>query len=81
MKKILITIVVLAIALLGFPRFASAEAPHLVSADFTYVPNCPPEDMKLANDNMFIYCTDVGNWAGDFVGTSFEDYVAVLHGF
>ena len=81
MKKILIAIVVVAIALLGVPRFASAEAPHLVSADFTYVPNCPPEDMKLANDNMFLYCTDVGNWEGDFVGTSFEEYVAVLHGF
>jgi hypothetical protein len=81
MKKILITIVVLAIALLGFPRFASAEAPHLVSADFTYVPNCPAEDMKWANDNLFIYCTDEGEWKGDFVGTSFEDYVAVLHGF
>jgi len=37
--------------------------------------------MKLANDNMFLYCTDEGDWAGDFVGTSFEEYVAVLHGF
>ena len=81
MKKLLITIVVVAIALLGVPLSASAEAPHLVSADFTYVPNCPPEDMKLADDNMFLYCTDEGSWEGDFIGTSFEEYVAVLHGF
>lgn len=81
MKKSLISIIVVIIALLVVSVSAYADAPHAVSANFTYIPDCPPDKMKLVDDNMFLYCTDVGDWVGDFTGGSFEEYVAVLHGF
>jgi hypothetical protein len=82
MKKMLIIMAVVIVALFGLSLTASAESPQEeVSADFTYSPTCLPGNMKLAGGNMFLDCTDVGVWAGDFTGTSYEEYVAVLHGF
>jgi hypothetical protein len=80
MKKILFILVIVAIALFGLSITAYAESPiEEVSADFTYIPTII--GMKLAGGNMFLDATDVGTWAGDFTGTSYEEYTAVLHGF
>ena len=81
MKKMLIIIFVLIIAVFGVSLSASAESPlEEISADFTYEPYIA--GMKQVDGNMFLDCYDYGTWYdGDFIGTSYEEYVAVLHGF
>ena len=78
MKKILITMVIVSIALFGVFMSAYAESPVEVEADFVYSPTC--YDERWASDNQFLYCTDTAEWTGDFVGDSSEEYIAVLHG-
>jgi hypothetical protein len=80
MKKLLIVLSVVAIALLGATLTASADSSlEEISADFTYVPTIM--NMKLVDSNMFLDATDEGSWTGDFTGTSYEEYSVIFHGF
>jgi hypothetical protein len=78
MKKMLVAMVTVVAVLLALSMSAYAGPPVEVEGDFVYIPDCHGE--RWANDNQFLYCTDTAIWTGDFVGTSTEEYVAVLHG-
>jgi hypothetical protein len=78
MKKTLVIMITVIIALFGVSISAYAESALEVDADFVYIPACYAE--RWAGDNQFLYCTDTAEWTGDFVGVSNEKYVAVLHG-
>ena len=80
MKKMLIIMITLIIALLGLSMTAYADSPvEEVDADFIYTPVCESE--RWAGDNQFLYdCTDTAIWTGDFAGESSEEYIVVLHG-
>ena len=76
MKKVVLVLLLVCMIL---PMAVYAGPPEDVEGDFAYAPTgC---DERWANDNQFLYCTDTGNWYdGDFLGTSEEEYVVILHG-
>lgn len=75
MKKVLVALLLVWLVL---PVAVHAGPPTDVEGDFVYIPAIV--GVRQAGDNLFLDATDTATWTGAFVGTSTEEYVAVLHG-
>lgn len=76
-KKLIVLIVVLmALSMVSMPAFAGK--PQEASGTWWYRPSQPPEE-KLAGGNLHMKIADEGFWVGTFAGDSTDYGFAIIH--
>jgi hypothetical protein len=78
MKRSIVLLLVLTVALALVAVPVSAGPPTTASGAWDYVLTGPPE-VKVAGPNVFIYGQDHGEWLGTFTGSTEEEFVVICH--
>jgi hypothetical protein len=78
MKRSIILLLVLTVALALAAVPVSAGPPIEASGTWDYSLTGPPE-VRVAGPNVFIYGQDRGEWGGTFEGYTEEEFVVVCH--
>ena len=78
MKRSIVLLLVLTVALTLAAVPVSADQPVTVSGTWDYALTGPPE-VRVAGSNVFIYGQDRGEWGGTFEGYTEEEFVVVCH--
>jgi hypothetical protein len=93
MRKLGMLAIVVMMMMVVVPLPASADRPVDAAGEWTYIPDVPSLDKIVGQGtiidtplgalplgpNVFISNTDVGTWTGTLEGTSYEDFVVVIH--
>lgn len=78
MKRSIILLVALTVALTLAVVPVSAGQPPTATGTWDYYLTAPPE-VRTAGPNVFIYGQDHGDWTGTFTGYTDEDFVVICH--
>jgi hypothetical protein len=78
MKRSIVLLLVLTVALGLVAVPVSAGPPSPASGTWDYALTAPP-DVRLAGPNVFIYGQDRGEWAGTLEGFTEEEFVVACH--
>ena len=78
MKKSIVRLLALAVAMAALAVPASAGQPVMASGTWDYSLTGPP-DVKVAGPNVFVFGQDRGEWAGSFEGFTEEEFVVICH--